>query len=245
MNYISFLLFVFTISSCAKQNPPSSDPIIVYESGNLKLIKISEHVYQHISYLQTQDFGKVECNGMIVVDNGEAAVFDTPTDAVGTNELIYYFQDQNITIKSVVATHFHEDCIAGLYEFHKRGKPSYAHNLTIDFLRDGGKNIPQNGFDKELTLQVGNKKVYLNYFGEGHTKDNIVAYFADEKVLFGGCLIKESGAGKGNLEDANENAWSETVTRLKEKYPGIQTVIPGHGKRGGKELLEYTIRLFQ
>ncbi len=63
--------------------------------------------------------------------------------------------------------------------------------------------------------------------------------------MFGGCLIKESGAGKGNLEDANTTDWSLTVTKLKEKYPTTKTVIPGHGKSGGTELLDYTIQLFQ
>lgn len=245
MKSFSFLLLLLIIFSCSKQMQERQNQSIVYQSENLIIEKISENVYQHISFLQTNDFGKVFCNGMIVVDNGETAVFDTPTNAESSKELIEFLKERNFKIKAVVATHFHEDCIGGLDEFHKIGVPSYANKMTIDLLKENEKNIPQIGFNKEFILNIGNKKVYLNYFGEGHTKDNIVAYFPDDKTLFGGCLIKESGAGKGNLEDANENAWSETVTRLKEKYPGIQTVIPGHGKRGGKELLEYTIRLFQ
>lgn len=244
MKPISLILLLITIFSCTKQIQPSTKQYTIYESKNLTVIKLSENVYQHISYLQTDDFGKVPCNGMIVVDNGEAAVFDTPTDRESSKELIEFLQALNFKIKSVTATHFHEDCIGGLDEFHKISVPSYAHIKTIELLKDNGKNIPQNAIGNEFNLEVGNKKVFLNYFGEGHTKDNIVAYFPDEKTLFGGCLLKEMDATKGYLGDANENAWSETVIQLKQKYPDIQTVIPGHGERGGMELVDYTIGLF-
>ncbi len=246
MKSISFLLLLFTIFSCSKPIQVNKNSIIVYQSENLIIEKISENVYQHISYLQTNDFGKVGCNGMIVVHQNEAVVLDTPAEAESSAELIQFISAKlNAKINSVVATHFHADCVGGLDEFHKIGVPSYANHLTIDLLKNKEKNIPQISFEKELTLNIGNKNVYLNYFGEGHTKDNIVAYYPDEKTLFGGCLLKENGAGKGNLEDANEDDWAETVTKLKEKYPDIQTVIPGHGKRGGMELVDYTIALFQ
>ena len=246
MKSISFLLLLFTIFSCSKPIQVNENSIIVYQSENLIIEKLSENLYQHISYLQTNDFGKVGCNGVIVVHQNEAVVLDTPADAESSAELIQFISAKlNAKINSVVATHFHADCVGGLDEFHKIGVPSYANHLTIDLLKNKEKNIPQISFEKELTLNIGNKNVYLNYFGEGHTKDNIVAYYPDEKTLFGGCLLKENGAGKGNLEDANEDDWSETVTKLKEKYPDIQTVIPGHGKRGGMELVDYTIALFQ
>jgi metallo-beta-lactamase class B len=83
------------------------------------------------------------------------------------------------------------------------------------------------------------------YFGEGHTKDNIVSYFPSEKVLFGGCLIKEVNASKGYLGDANISEWSGTVQSVKRKYGNAKIVLPGHGKPGGMELLDYTIELFK
>ncbi len=245
MKSLSLIILLFVIFSCTKQLQPSTQQYVTHESANLTVIKISENVYQHISYLQTNDFGKVPCNGMIVVDGNEAAVFDTPTNAESSKELIQFLKERNFKINSVVATHFHDDCIGGLDEFHKIGVPSYANKKTIEFLKNSTQNIPQNGFEKEMVLNVGHKKVYLEYFGEGHTRDNIVAYFPDEKTLFGGCLLKEMNATKGYLGDANEDAWSETVTKLKTKYPNIAFVIPGHGESGGMELVDYTISLFQ
>lgn len=246
MKLISLIFSLLVIISCSKQNITNKNQTVIYQSDNLIVTKISEHVYQHTSFLQTDDFGKVPCNGMVVVNENEAAVFDTPADAISSKELIDFISNElNTEIKAVVATHFHDDCIGGLDEFHIIGVPSYANYKTIAFLNGNEKNIPQNGIDNEFILEVGNKKVMVNYFGEGHTKDNIVTYFPDEQILFGGCLIKEVGAGKGNLADANEKDWPATVRKIKERYPEIKFVIPGHGNSGGVELLDYTIQLFQ
>lgn len=216
-----------------------------YTSETLEVQKISDHIYQHISFLQTESFGKVSCNGMVVVDNKEAIIFDTPTNDSVSEELINWVeQELGSRIIAVIPTHFHNDCLGGLAAFHERGIPSYANHLTIALSGQQAGAIPSHGFDTMLELKVGNRKVVAEYFGEGHTKDNVIGYFPDEKTVFGGCLIKEAGAGKGFLGDANTAAWPLTVAKLKAKYPDARLVIPGHGKTGGTELLDYTIKLF-
>lgn len=217
-----------------------------HHSETLVVQKVADQVYQHTSYLQTDSFGKVPCNGMIVFDKQEAIVFDTPADSNASVKLINWIQNElQCKITAVVPTHFHEDCLAGLAVFHQHGIPSFAHTKTIALARLNGKTVPEKGFTQGRTFKVGRKKVVATFFGEGHTKDNVVGYFPGEKVLFGGCLIKEMGAGKGNLADANTPAWSRTVTNLKEKYPEPKIIIPGHGQAGGPELLDYTIKLFK
>ncbi|MEZ4957420.1 MAG: hypothetical protein R2825_27935 [Saprospiraceae bacterium] len=100
----------------------------------------------------------------------------------------------------VVVTHFHDDCLGGLNEFHNKQIPSYTSFKTIELAKLEDNPEPLNGFDDYLELKVGNKKVINQFLGEGHTKDNIVSYFPAEKVLFGGCLIKTLGASKGIWE---------------------------------------------
>ncbi|MPR35717.1 subclass B1 metallo-beta-lactamase [Salmonirosea aquatica] len=217
-----------------------------YESENLIINKLSDHVYQHISYLNTETFGRVACNGMIVINGNEAIVFDTPATNETSEELIGYLTEKlHAKINGVVATHFHADCVGGLEAFHQKNIPSYAENRTIAFLKDKGTPQPQKGFDNSLTLKVGNKKVYAQFMGEGHTRDNVIGYFPEDEAMFGGCLIKEVGAGKGNLEDANVAAWPATVRNVKARYPQAKIVIPGHGKVGGTELLDFTVKLFE
>lgn len=256
---LSGLLLISCKNSSIKQNQtngtitspkgnPLKDSSIVYNSDNLIIQKLSNHVYEHISFLNTNDFGRVDCNGMIVVNGTEAIVFDTPSDDESSEELINYITEKlQCKIKAIIPTHFHEDCVAGLESFNKYNIPSYASNKTIELLKNKDKifSKPIKGFDNSLTLNIGDKKVYAEYFGEGHTKDNIIGYFPEDNVIFGGCLIKASGAKKGNLEDANVSVWSATVRKLKQKYPQTKIVIPGHGKWGGTDLFDYTIKLFE
>lgn len=224
-----------------------TESVIVYKTDNLIVHRLSDHIYQHISFLNTNDFGRVACNGMLVVNENEAIIFDTPTDDGSSQELINYVSKKlNCKIKAVVPTHFHGDCVGGLETFLKYNFSAYASNKTIELLRVKGKEFsrPFNGFADSLTLSIGSKKAYVEYFGEGHTKDNVIAYFPQDNTIFGGCLIKEVGATKGNLEDANVMAWSSTVRKIKQKYPTAKIVIPGHGIAGGTELLDYTVKLF-
>ncbi|WP_290669689.1 subclass B1 metallo-beta-lactamase [Kordia sp.] len=226
---------------------PANKSDIGYASETLKIEQISPNVFIHISYLQTNDFGNVPCNGMIYFNNDEAIVFDTPTNDAVSKELINWIEnEQKKTVKAVVVTHFHVDCLGGLQEFHNNNVQSYASNATINLVRqDAKKVIPTHSFNESTKLTIGEENVLLKFFGEGHTSDNIVGYIPSEKALFGGCLIKSLKAGKGNLEDANINEWSTTVEMIKKEIPELAIVIPGHGKYGNEKLLDYTIELFR
>jgi len=237
--FLSLALFIFGCRSAQLSDKS-------YTSKSIVIHQVKEHVYQHITYLQTESFGKVACNGMVVFDGNEAIVFDTPIGDSTSAELINWVKDSlGCKIVAVIPTHFHEDCLGGLKEFHKHGIPSYASNKTINSAKSNNYPVPQNGFDNLREFKVGSKKVIAEFHGEGHTRDNITGYFPAEKVVFGGCLIKEIDAEKGYLGDANVSAWSETVTKLKNKYTETEVVIPGHGKIGGPALFDYTIKLFE
>jgi metallo-beta-lactamase class B len=234
-----------------------------YESESLKIVKISEHTFIHISYLQTQSFGKVECNGLIFLNKSKAIIFDTPTDNIVSNELIDFLAKQNITTKAVVINHFHDDCLGGLEAFHKRNIISYANQETLKQLlakenvtyygkskveREQLKNkslvLPKKVFKNHQNIKLGNKKILNYYPGKAHTIDNIVSYIPSEQVLFGGCMVKSVNATKGNLADADTIAWPQTIHNVKNKFKKVKWVVPGHGSHGDSLLLDYTIQLF-
>ena len=243
MKYFRPLIILLFILGCTSIG--AAQDTSLYQSETLEIQKITDQVYQHISFLNTESFGKVPCNGMIVLDKGEAIIFDTPTDSATSVELIDWIENSlHGKVMAVVPTHFHIDCLGGLDAFHQRGIPSYASNKTIALAQANQASVPQNGFDSLLELKAGNESVVVTFVGEGHTRDNVVGYVPNEKVLFGGCLVKEVGAGKGNLADANIPDWPLAIAALKEKYPDIKVVIPGHGKPGGTALLDYTAILF-
>lgn len=245
INKIIFCCCILLSLHARAQKQKVFAPTTVFESKELMIIQIAPNAYQHISYLQTNDFGNVPCNGLIVSNNHEAIIFDTPTNDSSSNQLIQWIiASLKCRISAIVPTHFHNDCLGGLKIFNTLGVPSYANYKTIELAKSNGFEMPKKQFKEALTLKVGNEEVYLQYFGEGHTKDNIVAYFPSEQVLFGGCLIKELGADKGYLGDANTKAWSTTVKKIKKAYPKLKLVVPGHGAIGNQHLLDYTIQLF-
>lgn len=250
MNLILKMLLISATSlatlTCNAQKQGSFKPKEVYKSKELIIIQISENAFEHTSYKQTDDFGNVPCNGLVVRNNHEAIVFDTPTKDKSSEELIKWINETiQCKINAVIPTHFHDDCLGGLNMFHKHRIPSYACYKTIELATEEHAAVPKNGFRDSLSLKVGHELVQAKFFGEGHTKDNIVVYFPSENILFGGCLIKELGAGKGYLGDANVAAWPATVENVKKAYPQVNIVVPGHGAFGNKSLLDYTIKLFK
>ena len=223
-----------------------SEPKVVLETVDLVITQVSENTFIHTSFLDLKDHGKYPCNGMIVRHNNETIIFDTTVNDRTSEELIDWVKDTlNCKINAVIPTHFHEDNLGGLNAFDSHEIPSYALDKTIYLAKKNKVTAPKNAFENELELKVGNEKVMAKFFGEGHTVDNVVGYFPSEKILFGGCLVKALDAGQGNLADANVSAWSESVEKVKEAYPKVRIVIPGHGEFGDKELLDYTINLFK
>ena len=244
MRFIPYI-FLFFISF-SNFHCRTTDLSAVYTSESLRIQRLSPHTYLHTSYLDIPGYGPFPCNGLVYFRNGEAIVFDTPTTDAVSQELIGWIeQTLESRVVAVVVNHFHNDCLGGLAAFHTDGIPSYAYAETIEQAVAQKTTVPQHGFSDRLTLEVGGGNVINRYFGAGHTPDNIVSYIPEDRVLFGGCLLKAAGAGKGNLADADIAAWPETVARVAAAYPKVRLVVPGHGKPGTRQLFDYTIALFR
>ncbi len=220
----------------------------LYKTPTLEIEEITPHTFLHRSYLATEKWGKVGCNGLVYINEREAIVFDTPVNDSTATELIdWVTKKKKAKLVGVVVNHFHADCLGGLRSFHNAGIPSYSSELTRKLAEADTANnpeVPQNGFHVRLLLKVGNETTVSKYLGEAHTRDNIVSYIPSEKVLFGGCMVKELNAGKGNVADANEHDWPNTIGRVMIEFADAKYVIPGHGKYGDTSLLTYTYRLF-
>lgn len=245
-SFLLLLIFILNLVSADAQSKKIFKPKVLRQTPEWEVTQIAPNSFLHTSYLQTNDFGKVPCNGLIVRANGAVIVFDTPTNDSASKELIQWIGDYlKCRIVAVVPTHFHNDCLGGLQAFHQQQIPSYANAETIALAEKNNFTVPQHGFTDSLQLSLGNTPVSLRFFGAGHTRDNIVGYFPSDEILFGGCLLKEINATKGYLGDAVVADWSATVERIRSTYPDIKIVVPGHGAYGNKKLLDYTIKLFK
>ncbi|WP_436514356.1 subclass B1 metallo-beta-lactamase [Ekhidna sp. To15] len=237
---IRISIIIMLIAQCNQ-----ADQTVQYVSANLKIEQLSENVFLHESYLETNDFGKVKCNGAIFRSEDEVVIVDTPTNNGAADELIYWVTGKlNCRIIAVVPTHFHDDCLGGIHSFNENGIKSYAYSKTIKLAEGDSIFLESDPFDSEVKLEFGNDVSVISFFGKGHTYDNVVAYYPEEKALFGGCLIKSIGAGKGYLGNADTTEWSNTVRNIQSVYKDIELVIPGHGKSGDSDLLDYTADLF-
>ena len=115
--------------SCANENNSSKK----YETESLKIESLTNNVFVHTSYLLTQDYGNVGCNGMIYIHDNEALIFDTPTTDSVSLELINWIENElNAKVIGVLATHFHNDCLGGLKSFNEKGVKTYGNNSTIE-----------------------------------------------------------------------------------------------------------------
>ena len=217
-------------------------------TNDLKIKRIADNTYLHLSYMDTEQYGRIESNGGIIVLENEVMIYDTPHNDEVTSDLVNWITDQGWNISGVIGSHFHYDGIGGVSVFHEQGIPTYGHLLTPELVNKSDYEVttPENLFDGKLSLNFASKQVQVEYFGPGHSSDNIILWFAEDQVLFGGCMIKSMQSGKGNLEDANLEEWSNTVTKIKEVYgDSLNIVVPGHGQHGGVELLDKPIEMFK
>lgn len=239
----TYLLPIVLWIACPAFSQQNDRQIRVNE--NIYLQRVSENAYIHVSVDDMAGFGQVSSNGMIYTHNGEAFLFDSPATEASTRSLVTWLTDSmKLKIVGFVPNHWHGDCMAGLAYLHSQGISSYANQMTIDIARSHLLPEPQNGFTDSLNLKLGNRVIWLYYFGAAHSLDNIVVWLPAEKVLFPGCMIKAmSSDNLGNTADGDVKAYPSTISKVKFRFPGAFVVIPGHGNYGGTELVEHTLEL--
>jgi metallo-beta-lactamase class B len=211
-------------------------------SDDIELIRLSPKAYLHVSVSEIKGFGKVSSNGLILADNGQAFLFDTPVTNEQTETLIHFIENSlNAKVFGFVPNHWHGDCMGGLEYLNRRDVKSYAHQLTFDIAQKEGLPLPEQTFKDSLSLKLNDTEIGCYYLGAAHSSDNIVVWIPSEKILFAGCMVKDLQSGAlGNLAEVNVEEWLKTIQKVTGKFPAAEIVIPGHGQAGGKELLMHT-----
>jgi len=206
-------------------------------SDDLKLVRLTDNTFLHTGR---------DNNGIVFTSNGEAIIVSTPESETETQSLINYIKNElKLKITGYIIDRWHPDAMGGLNAVHKSGIKSYSNELTQKIAGEKGLLIPETGFKTMLKLNVGGEEVVADYLGAAHTEDGIVVWIPKDKILFGGNEVRNEGGWIGNIGDAHLSEWSETISRVKEKYGTAKIVIPGHGKYGDAKLLDYTINLYK
>lgn len=208
------------------------------------LEKIADGVWVHKSFATLAPWGPVLSQGMVVSTEGGVALVDTAWTDEQTRVLLALIEKEAGAAPDIaVVTHAHDDKMGGMKALQDAGIGGQAHPLT-------NEDAPARGLrPTRFTILDGVDRQELRgvtvfYPGPGHTRDNIVVYYAPAKVLFGGCLIRPGGAKNlGNTADGDIGHWAEAVRNVAAAFPDAEIVIPSHGARGGRELLDHTIAL--
>lgn len=203
----------------------------------LEIKKIEEGVYLYTAYEKINGWGLVGSNGLVVLDNKDAYLIDTPISATDTEKLVKWIGAQGFTAKASISTHFHSDSTGGIAFLNSKSIPTYASKQTNKLLENKGETQATHSFTKNPFWLV-NKKIEVFYPGAGHTRDNVVVWMPEQKILFGGCFVKPEGLG--NLGDAVIEDWPASAEKLIARYSSATLVVPGHGEIGDASLLTKT-----
>lgn len=220
---------------------PGGDPVRI--NDDLEIVRLTDHCFRYTAWADIGSWGRIGCNGLIVVNGDRALMVDSPMNEVQTVELAWWM-DKNLgaRIESFVPGHWHDDCVGGMPWLNRNGVKTYAYEQTNRILASKGIEQARESFADSLTLPVGDTRVEVYFLGGGHATDNVVAWVPSDKVLFGGCMFKDTTAGSiGNTSDAAPlDEWLRTVERVESKFPAMKILVPGHGPVGGKEIFAHT-----
>jgi metallo-beta-lactamase class B len=213
-----------------------------------------------------------EANSLAVIVGDHLILVDTPWTPQATQEMLEWLDDQLGPRDVIaINTHFHLDNLGGNEYLVEQGIPIYGSTLTAQLLSERGDAMlaqlvewtqanedpryaegfasfsllpPTELFDLDdgLELSFGGENIQVYYPGPAHAPDNVVVYFPDRKLLFGGCMIIGWDA-VGNTADADLEAWPESVRNLSQF--DFDILVPGHGDRLDPGSVEHTLKLLE
>lgn len=247
-----FAAFAVLLAAACSQDaqqaePPQAEAQTKTALADPQLEKISDGVWIHKSWNMIEPWGLVLSQGLVVQTDTGVFLVDTAWNDADTDKLLALIEAETGELpKAAIVTHAHSDKMGGMNALHARGVETIAHRFSNeDAPARGlapaatGVSLAENAADGSL----GGGLTIL-YPGAGHTRDNIVVYYAPAKVLFGGCLIRPGDSSDmGNTADGDLNHWAQAVRNAAEAFPDAEIVIPSHGPMGGRELLDHTIML--
>jgi metallo-beta-lactamase class B len=212
----------------------------------LKITNLKGDFYIFTTYKM---FGtkKQSANGMYLVTDEGVILFDSPWDTSPFQPLLDSIKDKhNKNVIMCIATHSHEDRTSGLDYYKKLDIKTFTTTLTDSISKENERPRAEFLMKNDTVFNIGKYKFQTYYGGAGHTKDNIVIWFDNEKILYAGCLIKSIDAI--NLEyvaEANIDEWEKTIKKIQRKFKKPKFIIPGHHEWSSTRTLKHTLKLIK
>jgi glyoxylase-like metal-dependent hydrolase (beta-lactamase superfamily II) len=237
-------LFLALLLACTIQFPVFAQE---KQEEGLTISKLAGDYYVCTTYGTLDDGSRYPSNSLYVVTQKGVVMIDVPWDTTQTLPLLDSIEKRHHKkVIASISTHFHKDRTAGLDILKSRGVKTYASARTIKLCKERNEQLAEYSIISDTTFHLGDHILQTYYPGKGHTSDNIVIWFPDAKVLYGGCFIKSmESPDLGNLADANVKEWAGSIKNVKAKFKNIGYVIPGHGNWNSKQAVDHTLTLIK
>jgi metallo-beta-lactamase class B len=214
------------------------------ENAKLEISHLTGDFYIYTTYNTYKEY-QVPANGMYLITDDGVIMFDTPWDTTQFQPLLDSIKlKHNKNVIMCFATHWHSDKTAGLEYYRQLGIKTYTTVLTDELSKKNNKKRAGFLMTKDTVFSVGKYSFETYYPGPGHTEDNIVIWFKNEKILYGGCLIKGADAEDlGYLGDGNTLEYEATLKRVRKKCPAPNFIIVAHSDWKNKNSLRHSIMM--
>lgn len=212
----------------------------------LEMTQLDAGVWMHTSYRDLTEAGVTPANGLVVERADSVVLIDTPWSEAATLRLLDWVKSTTEKpVKLVIVTHSHEDSTAGLPVTKAAGAASLGLDQTARILMSEGRGgLDIGAVGQGFGVEDGFDGMEVFYPGAAHAPDNIVVYVNRAKLIFGGCMIRAGEAGTlGNTADADIGHWAEAAEAVAKRFPQAETIVPGHGGPGTRDLLTHTADL--
>jgi metallo-beta-lactamase class B len=199
------------------------------EKPKLEISHLTGDFYIYTTYNTYKEY-LIPSNGMYLVTKNGVVMFDTPWDTTQFQPLLDSIKlKHSKNVVMAFATHWHSDKTAGLEYYKYQGIKTYTTTLTDELSKKNNKKRAEFLMTKDTVFNVGQYSFETYYPGQAHTEDNIVIWFENEKILYGGCLIKGvEDKDLGYLGDGNVREYASTLKRVQKKYRNPKHIIIAH-----------------
>jgi len=228
------ILFIFSLTSISGQA----------ENAKLKISHLTGDFYVYTTYNTYQE-SQVPANGMYLLTENGVVMFDTPWDTTQFQPLLDSIKlKHNKTVVMCFATHWHSDKTAGLEYYRQLGIKTYTTVLTDELSKKNNKKRAEFLMTKDTVFNAGQYSFETYFPGQGHTEDNIVIWFKQEKILYGGCFIKSADdENLGFFDDGDVTAYASTLKNVQKKCRKPNFIIVAHSDWGNINSLKHSIMM--
>lgn len=211
------------------------------KDGSVRLSKINDEVWVHTTYTIIDGYS-VPANGLLINSrNGLYLIDATWNDQLADELLTLIKKNFHKHVKKAIITHHKIDRVGGIQALLDAKIPVETTSFIAKMCKEAGYPQIEPTLDRSPVLKLGKTIIETYYPGEAHTRDNIVIWLPQYKILFGDMIFALEQENVGIIDEANMSAWPYTIQNLINKYPDAKVVIPGHKNWGDFSLLSHTI----